>query len=1089
MSGGGRGGFFVVGGKRQGNERRRSLIGPRGRATGSAGNTASATNAAGIGAGLMAAALGARSPGRRGTAAQEDDTEEVLLDGEADADEGAGEMAERRGLMDFMAERPSGDDPSEMSQAGPGPSRFPWGAAALGAGAAGAGMYAATRDRDQGTGMTPSTSNNSNSGPASSHRHSSSAGQAPSSSGGRNSSSDPQSSNSTGVLTGPGSSGTSLPPPPRAPRTPGTSSSVFGNLPPSSSESVSPSLDVPEEYGAGRKPRIPSFHGGFGSGDLGELATALDTDRGVPRSSGETFDSDHHSGLAPALAGAAAAGGLSALAAGHRESGGSTYSRGFYPSGVSSNGNGSSSEQVAGPSNLAPPFTPSSRPSAPRHSHFISSGTPLLGPGAAATGADSGEERDDPNAPTHTYGNLQPGSSNLLYPTAGRLPTIRSVGEFGERSGSEGRTPVRSLQSASSFGGPSGSGSGSGSVSGSGRPNTVEEGLAAGTATAAGTNEAQPGFFTPPHTPRGTLGRPRSMHSLASGGSRGGLSGQSSVGRSAVARESSLLRSDADSDWVETDAEAEGVDPAAGQSEEVGHGGPEEASLNDHDAAGAAFGGELLGGMAAGWRRLTMGQYAFFPGGPSGQPQEESAPLEASEPTAQGARHDPAQASDPGLAAEVRSEHASVYGNSALGHSGGGTPRTHSHNASRHGSGENSSGPAEEGAAGLVPGRRYADRSVGSGSGHSSSRSQQGYTASVSNTSVSGSGSAAGGSGSCGDASSAISSGLSSLSQRTHLTSSGNASSSGRSRRGGSHSGSASGASSGGASYSPSHLVARSTISTRGGSLSSRGSRSWTRSAHADGSVVSDAEGSSSGGTDSEGNSSHATAGSTTGQRGGKRRRSASLDGLSRLDSVREGGPGSADEEGEGPFAFRYGHYPSPSLGAAAFRQAYRTMGSPQEVASSPELTSEHQTPRAHPVALQPSSEVPLPATMPASVSDPILNAATSDTWRPSPRVTSAAQRAAAAQAHLETQRAEAFSNAQQGLARHGVTGPPAAAADTPATPPSRSEYVWGDLAQLGSPNRLRSPERGAEQGEAGPQPEEQPQPTERGIWPGFLRF
>jgi len=1185
LTGGGGSGFFVVGGNRQdrgdpnqsprGSQGRRSS---RGHVYGNIGQgSPSAQNGSGkrkglgsalgigAGAGMLAAALG-RSKSKKGKSPNPQNQDPFSDDYEPDhdPDHEEPEMTERRGLMNnFDSDGPGaigGEDDGyyggggEMREAGPSG----WGGAAtaLGAGAlGGAGLaYAAGGRRSskedpnerENYGMTSSNSGSSagvgmgagafnatrpstresHSRTISSHRPSSSAGggytsgtnsntgsgsgtagqsHAGSGSGSGSGSATVSgggiSSSSTGGRTqGSPSMATSLLPPPRAPRD--RQAHVIGNAAPSKDGAAS----------------LPGFQEGFGSGELGV---------GEPRMSSETFDTDSSGrtrdipnlGNAALAAGAGAAGGLGALAAQHRESGGSTYSKGFYPSGAPS-GYGSSSDQLPDEEGKK----------ARHHSQFLSQNTNLLGPDAQVP-SQSESETDEPTplgggkqhsrdrSGAQVYGNLGPPSSG--YAQHGRLSTIRSVGEFGERS-----------QSSEAFSG-SGSNSGSASLRGMGGNG--------GSRSGALEDFASQYYQTGTSSPRGTLGEPRGARSFVSatgsgasrrGGSRMGVS--NSFSKEAGGDGDELSQSDVDTADFRT----------SGEIQEI----PDEESENRHDGEAAAASGGFFGGMAAGWHRLTMNPQSWLPGGTTANEdndfvsqaltstQDGDQDAEAIEQS-QTARHDAPTASNPGVASDARSEHATIYRASTLDH--GGTGGQSSPVALTSSSDVPNEGLlAAAGAAALAGSRGSpAPRSIGTSQSSSSQRGD-GYAASVSNASGSG------GSMSRRSASenASVMTGLDSLSQHPQASSSGasgSLSSGSRRSNGTGRGASESGASTGAASYSPSHLARGSSSSTRGsgrlrGSASGSGSGSGSfasssRAAYAAGRQRDDAagEGDYEGGWDSDAQSSNATAGgslashepnkaSSSNKKKRPRSNSAEAAGTRRLSSVADL-PGQEEDDAELlrnlPLGGQ-GHFPSPSLGAAMLRQANRDAHSSasghDRQGSGSGTEPNPTTPRAVPQSLLPGSSPPppLPSTLHNSTSSRSLGDATapppaihspngSGSWRQSPRVASASQRASAAAAHLEASRAEAFAQAQSNLSPSQRGG----SLPRSGLPRSSSEeYAWGELggspANMSPPpsprtrSRLRNLQREAEQGEAGLHEEGQEEGAQwMTQWPKFLRF
>lgn len=113
--------------------------------------------------------------------------------------------------------------------------------------------------------------------------------------------------------------------------------------------------------------RVPSLPSDFGDGDLG-LVDDDAAPRSRPRRSSSEVQRRDRAKLVALSTAPAGAGALTGLAAKHRPSNGSTYSRGHY---------------------LEPSSSISSSAKPSRHSTFISSGTDLLGPEAIASRSDS----------------------------------------------------------------------------------------------------------------------------------------------------------------------------------------------------------------------------------------------------------------------------------------------------------------------------------------------------------------------------------------------------------------------------------------------------------------------------------------------------------------------------------------------------------------------------------------------------------------------------------------------------------------------------------------------------------------------------
>ena len=268
-------------------------------------------------------------------------------------------------------------------------------------------------------------------------------------------------------------------------------------------------------------------------------------------------------------------------------------------------------------------------------------------------------------------------------------------------------------------------------------------------------------------------------------------------------------------------------------------------------------------------------------------------------------------------------------------------------------------------------------------------------------------------------------------------------------------------------------------------------------------------------------NSSRATQGGSSSQEKRKRPRSSSVDGLSRLDSLREvreasdpfGDVGSIPEDP--PSAPPVGgHYPSESLGAAVSRSVARDLRHQQQ-SSLGEGASEsaHQTqtlPQHSRIrSLQPGTAAPAPTALAPSLSTPSLHSSSraeltsaapqsalppssssgvsgfpaSASWRPSPRVASAAQRAAEAQAALlQNQPGE----------RHGFGGatPPRSQAASPSGGRPGASYNWADLDTTFRAPDHTQPNADLENAEGGPSATQDPDTSNKSFeWPKFLRF
>lgn len=740
---------------------------------------------------------------------------------------------------------------------------------------------------------------------------------------------------------GPSSAGTSLPPPPRAARDRrGSSPNTYGNLAPAADSSS--------------QPRIPSFHGGFGNGDLG-------LESSPERRESEGTEDSHD--VNPALLGAAA-GGLGALAAGHRDSGGSTYSKGRYPSGLPE-GNNSNNPSGDSLSNQ-------------RHSKFISAGTNLLGPGAAggsnagsreslqrSSGSGSGSNGNEDSSPGgQPQEQLAEGRPQGQ---ARRLPTIDSVSEFGERQDSS---------------------------------STVAAGGAAAAAAAAAGAQ-------------GSLGS-SGDGSRGSRGERSGASFVTSPERNSISQQRvSEEAGDGYYDRPSTDADPHrrsGLSHTSGFTSP----GPAGADVDDGRQEGiaeAAAAGGLLGGLSAGWRRLTMGMtpgpaYRSEDGHSPQITQErrdsETLPSDQSPPLSQGPIGSQAQRGEPGLPSDVRSQHASVHGGLSA------APSVAHHHSSREQSGSSGDAPVRQ------PTQRSAQTASSSEPSSSSAEHGAGYAASVSNSSSSGTRSSAsrGGTGlrynASGRSGSSQSTGVDSASWRAQGSSSGSSGvGRGYSSRS-NHTSEGSGGSTDAASYSPSNLNRQNTQSTRGGvsSISGRAAYTGRRRASQNDGGSSFADDNADDLEDDEvseyygdGQSSQATAGGDGSTRHARSDMSSNDSSsiahpyaygtaggaadVRRLSSVREGPEDDAQSQtpsrGLGEFdeeAFR--HYPTSTFGVSAgmmggredSNATIRTGGLPASLVpglASPATTAEVDTSNA--------------------------------SWRQSPRVESLSRRAAAAAA------------------------------------------------------------------------------------------
>ena len=647
-------------------------------------------------------------------------------------------------------------------------------------------------------------------------------------------------------------------------------------------------------------------------------------------------------------------------------------------------------------------------------------------------------------------------------------------------------------------------------------------------------SEGQGRFVTPPDSPRNTLG--------------GAMS----------------LRSDErPSSEAHRYADASGSDFGEASGVPNDDSDPHGAELAEGGVASAG----ILGGVAAGWRRLTMGQYAWISGASSSRGHQASSfrdssgdledpegrfsydpgqrPSEDSSRLIHQRRASRLETSDAGLAPDVRSERASVYGPSALGHN---TSRSSpiAHLSSKEASGssgeqaKNGDGDASRsglpgavsvaalgiGAAATAPRQRsYPSLS----SQHSSARSRGGgYAASHSNSSMSGRRSASDSTGL--DSLSAVAQ-LSSRSTGSASTRSGYRSSSRGGRSGGmSEASLGSGASTGAASYSPSGVLSRgNTTSTRGLADESvpTGGATYDPSRRSGevSSLMTDAA--DAGSSEADLASSRATQGGSSSFERRKRPRSSSVDGLSRLDSLREvreaSDPfGDAEAVPEVP-PIRPppgGHYPSGSLGAAVSRSVQRDV---RQQRSSPAgegvdddesdnyLRSQPLPQRSRIRSLQPGTAAPAPTALAPSLSTPSLSSPSpvelgeadpqrpipasgsgglsgipaSASWRPSPRVASAAQRAAEAQASLLR---------AQDPGNFGGPTPPRSQAASPSAADARANtgasYNWADLdTTFRRPDR-RQPSADLENAEGDTSATQDPDRSNKSFeWPKFLRF
>lgn len=1074
LTGGGSGsGFFVVGGRRLGPDRRASIASRRSQRSLTAGNVAPSSPSssgrggtfaglAAAGAGFFAAALGRNKKKNR----VEIEEEQQPL---SDDDVGDGSMAERRGLMN-PHDSPNGSGYGSGQEMREANSRVAGPAAALLAVPGGAAAAYGSRS-GRGDSRPGSDALSSSAGTNSSHTQRARQGIS--------------SSNSTGGFTSSGSvTGTSLPPPPRALRSsPQQPLSTYNNVEPSS-EQTNTRLSAAT---------MDSSSTGMGMGSVNPALMGLGT--------------------------GAALGGLGALAAGHRESEGSSYSR--HPGADEARASHVSEMSVDELRHLR-------STDLERYSRFISSGSNLLGPDYQPSPDPEADAKELGDADV-AMGTMGAGGSTFQRT---RLPTIRSVGEFGEKSDSPGTTSYnqstsnRTNQSSSMHAVSANSGS-LGAASAGSRGNVVSplpqyepHQLQAGESLPHYTFHDQPRaaedeqiqspisegagrFVTPPASPRNnTLG--------------------------------GIDRPSFDDPAQRYDAAEEGE-------------GPELAE------AGVASAG-ILGGVAAGWRRLTMGQYAWIPGtsspprnvehqqsgsyrdssgelgtDPEGRISHDQRPSEdSSRLVHHNRRASRLETSETGLAPSVRSERASVYGPSALGHTTNtdrSLPVAHLSSKEASGSsGEQQHQQQQQGEATFADPALPTAAAVGAGLGtrsHPSISSQNsrsvagGYAASQSNSSVSGRRTIASESSGL-DSLSAVAQ-LSSRSTGSASTRSGYRSSSrsrgssrgGRGRRSGGLSSEASmgsGASTGAASYSPSGVLSRgNTTSTRGVGEESgpTGSAVYFPSR-----ATGENDGEEEDEADDDGDvaSGMATQGAGSGSYERKKRpRSSSGDGLSRLDSLREITEDPfGDAEAVPPVPPPAGgHYPSSSLGAAVSRSAARDADTVSYLRSNP------LPQRSRIRSLQPGTSAPAPTALAPSLSTPSLSSSSSNpnlpppaaepapqetmhsrgsgslssipasaSWRPSPRVASAAQRAAEAQAALLRQ--------QQG----GPTPP----RSYTASPSAGATYNWADLdttfrSEPRSGRRQPSADLEGARGQGEEAGDEEDKANKSFEWPKFLRF
>ncbi|UZJ52523.1 hypothetical protein CBS101457_001843 [Exobasidium rhododendri] len=1033
LSGGDGSGFFVVGGKKQGEGGQGgggggggdSTFSPRAAERNGSPSRAAVGGLAGIGAGIAAALAGnrRRSSGKgKGKEAEHqpvvtssreadmaDDDEDQMIGSEGDSDQNN----ERRGLMSFQDD----GDANEMAQIGPsGWNREPASSSdrsrdtILGAGAMnklsrpekhparglkGGGPFSTTK-RDNaasiaavgsgesawfagGRSLAPLNAQNKAVGnltPAETSiagKHDSgSSGIGESSSGsvlGTNAS-----SNSTGGRT-------------EVQASPQVSSyterpiETYGNL----ALAISPNFTT-------RTSRMPNFTGRFGDGDLG-------IGEDDPFRNDDPFADE-------ALLGLGAAGvGLGALAARHRDSNGAALAVG------GDGGNGDNSDTSHDE----------------RFRHFISSDTPLLGPGA---GRDRATDGDVQQPPSTINSNQDPMRNSYTFgrPFAqgGRLSPISSVGEFGERaSQTVGSNQVGTLGTATS-GGSTYSGrttSGYGSVNGP----AIYASSSGPSATAL-----------PFSTPMGTPAVPQEpFHDQKESENQVGDGATATTGLGVAAGFIGGYLSGW-SRWHKTEEvpkekEEEETKPVEGggdsEKEKTGKAGNDKAHI-----------------------------------GRTGREQ--------------------GQVSQSDLAAEVQSQQASVYYNDSLlsrdaqssslkqvnsyldpsgSGSGSGASSLQPRPSSTHvaplkgverqeDSHETSYTPTSE-QADSIP-RVEVDECD---AGNDAEGREIGYTASVSNLSQNISSDASrNGSRRSGQTMSTGRSGQATsgtgTSNSNSLSNSGTSSSRRRMEN-------SSGGSTGAASYNPSNLGRQSISSTRGrrggatasttnsSSLSSREAvrgGEWSTQGREDDFASS----LSGGGVESEGRSSRATA-------GGEDQRRFTLD------------PGLMSvQEGPETVLLSSSYYPSESLGAAVRRRAEREAQEqagqePKDTSFEPGYTSE---------------TTPLPAFLNSS-------STLSAQWRQSPRVQSAAERATATlkeEEERQQQMHDSGSGSRIGLSRQ--TEPRAAFEPLPPTIAAASSPRRSRLLDPEEARQAGDAGQGQEEGEGGGG-------GDRGIWPRFLRF
>lgn len=1094
LSGGNGSGFFVVGGNRTGSRDPFSHEDDDDDEMREYGNAApgqskkqglaKAAGLAGLGAGLAAAFSSGKRRRSSGKGKEADHSPLATSQHEADlADHHADQQdhdVERRGLMQNVDADMTADmtgDASEMQQAGPSawtstaapypsgasfsPSRSKAGlgtAAALGAGAAAAGAYYAGKHRGSKDGPSEQQSGDEMSSVAGIPPVSTASNAQRSSVTGLNTTSDSgvgsaygsgsgsgtnPSSNSTGqrtsnsTFTGYSHGSPALVPPASAPR---------GERPMYTYGNIAPRYRTASEQQS-RPDRIPSFTGGFGDGDLGMLGH-----RSAADSYHNMNENEQELAMAAAAAAAAAGGGasLSALASHHRDS------------------------------NQGSPYPGNDE----RYSRFISRDTPLLGPGA--THADVTEEvkKDSLGAEPTTVGS--PDSLGHH----GRLPTIHSVGEFGEKSHD---APASTLNQSSQSG-----------------TNTTRSGYGSGGGRSQGNT-----FYSP------TLPQPsQSINSLG-----------------AVTADEGL---DESQDPFSNDAAVNTID--SDQRAAQRHG---QEYDDEETAAGALAGAGLLGSLASGWRKLT-GSTPSHPSSSSGAGRgvegsggDTTAEISGNTSMQRGISGDSTgdvhhrepdaqrMLGDPDTAAEVQSQRASVQhaNGSNLGHANGTTSPIVRSGEGRSPSSSAKSGNGSGGSGGETRPQTLAEETEEDIQAETSSpyvddgneaddedaigdraRSAVGVASTAAGTATlaanapgkrssqakSSSDDPYDQSNSATNASSrlavrnptdeptsrpsmdtalsrAATTGTYSSSMQTHSQSQPSEESSSRRTQQ-----SSSGASTGAASYSPSYLARQPSGSTRGGgagssSMSSRGARgggaSSRRQATNDESEYTSSSGQQRRETSTidsgDGRSSMATAGGMADE---GHRFSREPGALARVQEDEDTTGYDLGELNEGGVPST-SYYPSESLGAAVRRRAEQEarqeaqQHESDQASTSPQqqVSSIASTPRAIPLSLRPGGG----------------NATESSQWRQSPRVDAVSQRAARNAASLERQHHRSQSGSGSTMAA--------------TSPRQEQEVIPEDGEQEGEAHLQQQQHQQQQQGEAGE--DENDESNRRTAWPKFLRF